>query len=109
MENDMKTSYLLTERTNKTSFSEATTVTSSEFKKHYGVFFDTALKGPVIIQKHHRNSLVMVAYDFFEKMQERILELEDYKLVQEMKEIKKNGQFLSGKKAIDKLTSLINK
>lgn len=83
-----------------------TTITASDFKKHYGEFFDKALTEPVIIQKHHRNSLVMIAFDVFEKLQNRVAELEDYKLVQEMAEIKLNGNFISGDEAIKNLTLL---
>jgi PHD/YefM family antitoxin component YafN of YafNO toxin-antitoxin module len=86
-----------------------TTIASTDFKKHYGEFFDAALKEPVIIQKHHRNSLVMMAYDLFQKLQARVAELEDYKLVHEMAEIKKNGKFVKGQEAIDMLTSMIKK
>jgi PHD/YefM family antitoxin component YafN of YafNO toxin-antitoxin module len=86
-----------------------TTIASSDFKKHYGKFFDAALKEPVIIQKHHRNSLVMMAYDLFQKLQTRVAELEDYKLVNEMAKIKKNGKFINGKEATDILKSMIDK
>ena len=66
-----------------------TTITASDFKKHYGEFFDKALTEPVIIQKHHRNSLVMIAFDVFEKLQNRVAEL------------------ISGDEAIKNLTLLV--
>lgn len=84
-----------------------TTVTASDFKQHYGEFFDKALTEPVIIQKHNRNSLVMVAFEVFQRLQDRLAELEDYKLLQEMNEIKKTGTFVSGDEAVQRLTSLV--
>ena len=80
------------------------TITASDFKKHYGEFFDKALTEPVIIQKHNRNSLVMVAFEVFQKLQNRVLELEEQKLVQEMDEIKRNGNFINGDEAVKRLT-----
>lgn len=84
-----------------------TTFTASEFKNNYGEIFDKALKEPVIIQKHHRNSLVMLAFDMFEKLQQRVSELEEYKMVQEMAEIKRRNDFIEGDEAINRLTKIL--
>jgi len=84
-----------------------TTITATDFKKHFGTFADEALKEPVIIQKHERNSLALMAFDYFMKLQNRLLELEDYKLVQEIAKIKKSGQFVSGNEAVEQLKSMI--
>lgn len=68
-----------------------TTITASDFKNHYGEFFDKARLEPVIIQKHNRNSLIMVAYEVYQKLQDRLAELEEYKLSHEKEEIKNNN------------------
>lgn len=85
-----------------------TIITASEFKNHYGEVFDKARLEPVIIQKHHRNSLIMIAFEAYQKLQDRLAELEEYKLVQEMEFIKKSGQFIQGEEAIDKLKLMAN-
>lgn len=82
-------------------------ITASNFKKHYGEIFDRALQETVVIQKHNRNSLVMIAFEEFEKLKQRIAELEDYKLVQEMTKIKNKGIFVSGEEAINLLNAMI--
>jgi PHD/YefM family antitoxin component YafN of YafNO toxin-antitoxin module len=82
-------------------------ITTNDFKQHYDEFFDKALTEPVIIQKNDRNSLVIVALDVFQRLQDRLAELEDYKLLQEMNEIKKTGTFVSSDEAVQHLTLLI--
>ncbi len=84
-----------------------TTITENDFKEHYDEFLDKALREPVIIQKYSNNSLVMVAYEVFEKLQNRISELEDYKITKEMAEIKQNGQFIAGEEAINRLNEMV--
>ena len=84
-----------------------TTITATDFKKHFGTFADEALKEPIIIQKHERNSLALMAFDYFIKLQNRLSELEDYKLTQEIAKIKKSGQFVIGDDAISRLKLMI--
>lgn len=85
----------------------AQVVTASEFKKHYGQYSDTALREPVVIQKHNRNSLVVLSYEVFEKIQKDIQDLMDTKNIEELNKIKEAGMFTSGAEAIDRLNSLI--
>ncbi len=84
-----------------------TIVTATDFKKHFGTFADAAQKEPVIIKKHERKSLVLVAFEYLSALQSRISELEDYKLLQEIEKIKKDGEFVVGDEAIKRLKAMI--
>jgi PHD/YefM family antitoxin component YafN of YafNO toxin-antitoxin module len=84
-----------------------TIVSATDFKKHLGTFSDAALKEPVIIQKHERNSLALVAFDYLTKLQARVADLEDEKLLREIAKIKRDGEFVSGNEAIEQLKSMI--
>lgn len=48
------------------------TISSSEFLKSPGQFFDQASKGPVVITKYNRPARVLIDIDFYE----RIVEIE---------------------------------
>lgn len=82
------------------------TVTATALKEHFGEYAEDAQREPVIIQRHSRNSLALVAYEYWARMQQRIAYLEDYKLSQEMADIRKNGKFVSGAEAISRLEAL---
>lgn len=82
-------------------------VSASEFKKHYGELTDNALKEPVIIQKHHRNALVIMAFDLFESLQNRINELEDLRMIAEIRAAE-SGEIYSGKEVVARLEAITN-
>lgn len=83
-------------------------VNTRDFKAHSGKYTDMALVEPVIIQKHNRDSVVLIscnAYKTFEAMKE---ELEDLKLVAKIKKIKESNDYIGGEEAINRLKQMAN-
>lgn len=72
-----------------------TTISKSDLEKRHDEVFNKAQKEPVVIQEYQQNSYVILSFENYSKLQERIQELEDYKMLQEMTEIKKNKQTVS--------------
>ncbi|NQV54530.1 MAG: type II toxin-antitoxin system prevent-host-death family antitoxin [Rhodospirillales bacterium] len=48
-----------------------TKVTSAEFQKKFGLYRDAAMRGPVIISNHGRDSLVLLSAHEFDRLKRR--------------------------------------
>lgn len=83
-------------------------IPTAEFIKHYGIYADDALKHPIIIQKHNRNSLVLVSYKEFDILEKIKEQYNDLLLKLKMDEVKKRDNYV-GKEEVLKLLAEANK
>ena len=83
-------------------------INTRDFKAHSGKYTDMALTEPVVIQKHKRDSVVLISYNTYNLYEEKLQELEDLKLSMRISEIKQSGEYVNEQESINRLMQIIN-
>lgn len=78
-------------------------VAATKFKEHYGAYLEEALLEPLVIQKHKRNSLVVLSYTRFHELEEIQEAFNDMILKLQMDQIKDVSEYLEGEKSTQRL------
>ena len=83
-------------------------INTRDFKAHSGKYTDMALSEPVVIQKHRRDSVVIISYEAYSLLEQVVKELEDLKLSMQIKEIKASGGYINKEESVKRLMQMIN-
>lgn len=82
------------------------TVTATEIKSRFGEYMDKAQREPVTVEKTGRNYAVLVGYEEYQKLLQRLQDLEDAEWGRRATEAEKSG-FIGSEASMELLEKLL--